>query len=87
MNKSQAAKLERLTITLPIKLITDIEGILAKGTYATATEWIRHAIREQLARDLSPMEALLEREPGVAESLSEAREGRSVQVDLDELLK
>lgn len=80
-------RLERLTVTLPKSLLEAVEERLIEGHYATATEWIRHAIREQLSREKSPMEQLIERDPRVLESLEQARRGEIVEFDIQRFIE
>ncbi len=51
MRKTTTIKLERITITVPQTLIAQIEQKIEHGGYASLSEWIRFAIREQLERE------------------------------------
>lgn len=71
----QKAKLERVTITVPSELLRMVESKVNRGTYASTSEWIRHAMREQLARELPSLEELMASDPRIAESIEQARRG------------
>jgi Arc/MetJ-type ribon-helix-helix transcriptional regulator len=87
MANASTTKLERITITLPQNLVREVEDRIAAGHYATTTEWVRHAIREQLRREKSPMDLLIEKDDRVAKSLQQAREGQSVDIDLEGMIE
>jgi antitoxin ParD1/3/4 len=78
-------ELERISITLPASLAREVEGRIEAGHYASASEWIRHAIREQLRREADPFQRLTASDPRVIESLELARRGNSKPLDTDAL--
>lgn len=68
--------LERITITVPRRMAEEIALRVDFGTYASVSEWIRHAMREQLARDEDRLDELIRRKPEIEESLNDAVAGR-----------
>jgi Arc/MetJ-type ribon-helix-helix transcriptional regulator len=69
-------ELERITITVPRRMAEEIALRVDYGTFASVSEWIRHAMREQLARDGERLDELIRRKPEIEESLNDALAGR-----------
>jgi len=63
----------------------EIEARIKSGYFATVSEWIRHAIREQLLRESQSGDSLLESDPRVAQSILQAREGKGKPLDFERL--
>ena len=74
MAKEQS--IERITITVPRRMAEEIALRVDFGTYASVSEWIRHAMREQLARDEDRLDEIIRRKPEIEESLNDAVAGR-----------
>jgi len=53
------------------------------GMFASFSEWVRHAIREQLQREQSPFEKLVEQDPRVLESLAQLERNEVTDVDIE----
>jgi Arc/MetJ-type ribon-helix-helix transcriptional regulator len=85
MSKLKEQPLGRVTITLPAKLLEQMEVRIEAGMYAGVSEWIRHAIREQLQREQTPLERLLAEEPRLEASLAQASRGETSPLDLSKL--
>ncbi len=79
---SHDAKLERITITMPSKLAEQVQSRVERGGYASVSEWIRYAIREQLGRERGPMAKIAEEDPRLLESLLQAKRGDHAPLDL-----
>jgi len=75
-------QLNRLTITVPSGLVSQIDMQLEKGEFASVSEWIRHAIREQLKREEDTLERLFAENPKARESWNDLLAGRTKPVDL-----
>lgn len=74
MAKQQS--IERITITVPRRMAEEIALRVDFGTYASVSEWIRYAMREQLARESDQVEQAIRRKPELAASIADAREGK-----------
>lgn len=80
---SHEAKVERITITMPSNLAEQVQSRVERGGYASVSEWIRYAIREQLGRDRGPMAKIAEEDPRLLESLLQAKRGDHAPLNLD----
>ncbi|MBS1716745.1 MAG: hypothetical protein JSS72_03315 [Armatimonadetes bacterium] len=76
-------QLSRITITMPPGLVQDIEHRLSEGQFASISEWIRYAIREQLRRDAKTIGELMVAEPQARESYNAAVGKQTKKVNLD----
>ncbi len=59
-----------------------VEHRMQSDGYASVSEWIRHAIREQLKREMSPSDPSPDDDPRVEKSLSQFRAGDVREIDL-----
>lgn len=87
MAHETAKSMERVTITLPGAMVEEIEARIVADHYSTVSEWIRRAIREQLHRDKSPFQILVEKEPALAASLADSESGAEMTKNIDDLFK
>mgnify|MGYP001377335779 CR=1 FL=1 len=83
MTKKKTEPLGRVTMTLPRKLLDEVENRIETGMYASVSEWIRHAIREQLNREERTLHAILRDNPRAENSLRQALAGEGRELDLD----
>ncbi|MBX3111232.1 MAG: hypothetical protein KF857_04420 [Fimbriimonadaceae bacterium] len=67
---------------MPSGLVSQIDMQLEKGEFASVSEWIRHAIREQLKREEDTLERLFAENPKARESWNDLLAGRTKPVDL-----
>lgn len=71
-----ASNLERVTITLPKGLVTQMEHRVATQMFASLSEWIRYAIREQLQRDQAPLQLTGEEQARLQASVRQVKAGK-----------
>ena len=80
------ARIERLTVTLPVDLVTQIEIVVSEGEYASSSEVVREALQDwQLKLELRrrKLEALRR---DIDEGLEDVRLGRHAPPDLESIL-
>jgi len=59
-----------------------VEHRMKSDGYASVSEWIRHAIREQLKREMSSSDPSPDDDPRVEKSLEQFRSGTVKDIDL-----
>jgi len=80
-------KMERITVTVPNNMLDQVQQLLVRDGYQNLSEWVRHAIRQQIARDRSPLEKLIMNDPRMLDSLKQAERGVVHELDWEEQLK
>ncbi len=84
MAKTREVELDRVTVTIPRTLMTEMARQMEIGHYASVSEWVREAIRNQLATGESAMERIVRQDSRVAESIRQSRSGETLLLDWNE---
>jgi Arc/MetJ-type ribon-helix-helix transcriptional regulator len=84
MAKTREAELDRVTVTIPRTLMAEMARQMDIGHYASVSEWVREAIRNQLLTGQSAMERMVRQDPRIAESLHQSRSGETRLLDWNE---
>jgi len=79
--------IERLTITLPTKMVADVRGAVVGGEYASTSEVIREALRDWKAKRALQLHELAALKADIDKGLEDVAAGRVQDFDAQRIIE
>ena len=81
------SEIERLTITLPAKLVADIKNVVAGGDYASTSEVVREALRDWTMKRAVQLQELAALQSEIDKGLADVAAGRVKEFDATRVIE
>jgi antitoxin ParD1/3/4 len=81
------SEIERLTITLPAKLVADIKNVVAGGDYASTSEVVREALRDWTMKRAVQLQELAALQAEIDKGLADVAAGRVKEFDATRVIE